>query len=166
MKLTKTCLFLSAMTVMLVGLPESASASDTANVPIRANVKKVCTISAAGVTFVDYDPLATAPNTATGSVTIRCTKGASTPIDLGLGSNADGTTRRMLSGTSNYLPYELYKEVEGVRSVWGSGSSGLTPEVLNNFGSRTFTIYGQIPVGQDVPEATDYADTVVATVNF
>jgi spore coat protein U-like protein len=166
MKLTKTCLFLSASAALLIGSVGSAFAdTKTANIPVSANVKKSCSITAAAITFVDYDPLATVANVANGSVTIACTKGSVTPIGLGLGSHADGTTRRMLNGISNYLTYELH-QTSATGPNWGNADPDLfSPEAAPDKNARTFTVYGAIPAGQDQPEGT-YTDTVVATVNF
>src|SRR5512146_1341874 len=114
MKLTKICLLLSAMTAMLIGLTGSAMAqtSANANLTVRTNIVNSCTISTTPVVFVDYNPLSATPNDAQGSVVVTCTKGATTPIGLGLGANNPGgtsTVRRMTDGT-NFLPYELYKD--------------------------------------------------------
>jgi spore coat protein U-like protein len=174
MKLTKTCLLLSAMTAMLIGLAGSAMAqsaptSNNANLTVRTKIVNSCTISTAPVVFTDYNPLSTTPNDADGSVVITCTKGAVTPIGLNLGANNPGGTssaRRMTDGT-NFLPYELYKDAgRAGGDIWGnSGAARFTPAAAPNTTARTFGVYGRIEAGQDQP-AGDYVDTVVATVNF
>jgi len=163
MKLTKICLFLNIISMGLAG--SVFAETKTADLPISANVKKSCSISTAGITFTDYDPLAATSNTANGSVTIACTKGSVTPIGLDLGANNSGTDRRMLNGTSNYLTYELHK-TSASGPNWGNADPDwFTPAAAPDKNPRTFTVYGVIPAGQDVPEGT-YTDTVVATVNF
>jgi spore coat protein U-like protein len=97
-------------------------------------------------------------------VVVTCTKGAGTRIDLGLGSNATGSTRRMLGGT-DLLTYELYTDT-GRSTVWGSGAgAGQSIPAAPNKNPRTFTVYGRVAAGQDVGAAS-YSDTVVATINF
>ena len=138
----------------------------TANLSVTATVITNCTISTATLAFGNYDPVithASASLDGTGTVTIACTKGSTTPIDLGLGNNASGSTRRMASG-SNYLTYELYQD-SGRTTVWGTGAAGLTPAAAPSKVARDFTVYGRIPGAQDLP-AGSYSDSVNATVNF
>jgi spore coat protein U-like protein len=153
---------------LVLGLASPALAQTaTANLSVSATVTKNCTISTNAVAFGSYDPVganATTDLDGTGSVVVTCTKGAGTRIDLGLGANASGSTRRMLGGT-DLLTYELYSD-SGRSTVWGSGAgAGLTIATAPNKTPRTFTVYGRIPAGQDVGAAS-YGDTVVATINF
>jgi spore coat protein U-like protein len=139
----------------------------TANLTVNATVVKNCTISTTPVAFGNYDTVgvnATNPLDGTGSVIIACTKGAGTRIDLGLGANATGTTRRMAGG-GDFLTYELYTTTART-TVWGSGAgTGLTVTAAPNRTARTFSVFGRVPAAQDVT-ATTYTDTVVATINF
>jgi spore coat protein U-like protein len=162
--LVATCI--SGVGVLLMTSNLSA-ASATANLSVTASVANNCTISTSTVAFGAYDPVVTnasSPLAGSGGVTIACTKSATATIGLGLGSNPNATTRRMANG-SNYLTYELYKE-SGHTNVWGnSGVDLYTPAAAPSFAPRTFTVYGEVAAGQDVP-AGSYSDTVVATVNF
>ena len=139
----------------------------TANLGVSATVAKNCSITTTTVAFGAYDPVvanATAALDGTGSVVVTCTKGAGTRIDLGLGANVSGTTRRMAGGT-DFLTYELYQDT-GRTTVWGSGAAaGQTIPVAPSRAARTFTVFGRVPAGQDVAAAS-YTDTVVATINF
>ena len=97
----------------------------TANLGVSATVAKNCSITTTAVAFGAYDPIvanAAAPLDGTGSVVVTCTKGAGTRIDLGLGANATGTTRRMTGG-GDFLTYELYTTVART-TVWGTGAGG------------------------------------------
>ena len=139
----------------------------TANLGVSATVAKNCSITTTAVAFGAYDPVvanATAPLDGTGSVVVTCTKGAGTRIDLGLGANVIGTTRRMAGGT-DFLTYQLYQNT-GRTTVWGTGAAaGLTIPVAPSRTARTFTVFGRVAAGQDVAAAS-YNDTVVATINF
>ena len=159
---------LAAIAVFISHRPLQAGSS-SANLNVSATVNNNCTISTADLAFGTYDPIvtnATSPKDGTGTVTITCTKNAATTIGLDAGSNApgSGTTRAMLAGGVK-LSYEIYKE-SARTNVWGNSGGGLfTPAAAPNFNPRSFTVYGQIPAGQDIP-AGSYTDTVLATVNF
>jgi len=160
---------LAGFVVAVVGaenrlIAQSASASLT----VSANVSKNCTITTAPVNFGLYDPIAanaTAPLDGTGTVTITCTKGSTATVALSVGSNAEGTTRRMLGGTAAYLTYELYKD-SNHSAVWGDTlDTALDVPAAPNRTPRDFPVYGRVTAGQDATVG-NYTDTVVATVNF
>ena len=145
-----------------------SAASTSTSLSVTASVNNNCTISTAALAFGAYDPVVTnasSPLDGTGTVTIACTKGATTTIGLGLGTNASGSTRRMTDGSGNYLTYEAYQE-SSHSTVWGTSGAGLlTPAAAPSKAARSFTVYGRIAGSQDIP-AGSYTDTVTATVNF
>jgi spore coat protein U-like protein len=153
---------------LVLGMAAPALAQTaTANLSVSATVAKNCSITTTAVAFGSYDPIVTnavAPLDGTGTVVVTCTKGAGTRIDLGLGANASGATRRMTGGT-DFLTYELYQNATRT-TVWGSGAvAGQTIAAAPSKAARTFTVYGRIAGAQDVAAAS-YNDTVVATINF
>jgi spore coat protein U-like protein len=155
--------------ILLAGSALNVSAqSATANLAISATVTINCTITTAPVAFGSYDPVvahASASLDATGTVTVECTKGATSTIGLGLGSNASGSTRRMSAGAGDFLTYELYQNAPRT-TVWGNSGAGLLATgAAPSKAARSFTVYGRVAGNQDV-SAGSYADTVVATVNF
>lgn len=159
---------ISAMAIVAAGFSDPASAATaTANLGVSATVVNNCTISTTALAFGSYDPVVAHASTdldGTGTVTVACTKGATSTIGLGLGSNASGSTRRMTDG-SNYLTYELYQDA-GRTTVWGDAGAGLySPGAAPSKAARNFTVYGRVASNQDIP-AGSYNDTVVATVNF
>jgi len=170
MKLSKLVLcFLAASALLTRSREPAQAATATANLSVSATINNNCTISTAAVGFPAYDPIvahAAAPDDSTsGSVTITCTKGSAATIGLGLGANVSGSQMRMLNGAANYLNYALYQDAGHV-TLWGTSGSGLlSPVAAPSKAPRTFTVYGRIPAGQDLPSGT-YTDTVVATVNF
>ena len=167
---TSKLLFLLATIGVLVVSSDSRveAASATANLNVTASVGANCTISTAPVAFGAYDPIVANASTnddATGSVIVACTKGSTVTIGLGLGANASGSQMRMKDAATDYLNYALYQD-SGRATVWGTSGAGLySPAAAPDKNPRTFTVYGRIPSGQDVP-AGSYTDTVVATVNF
>jgi spore coat protein U-like protein len=151
-----------------MGSTKATAATATANLGVSATVTNNCTISTTALAFGAYDPVVANASTnldGTGGIVVACTKGASADIGLGLGANMSGTTRRMVSGGTNYLTYELYKD-SGYATVWGNaGTAQLNTGAAPSKTARTFTVYGRVASNQDVP-AGNYSDTVVATVNF
>jgi spore coat protein U-like protein len=154
--------------VLAAAVPTQAGSASAA-LSVSASVANNCTISTLPVAFGSYDPVvanAAANLDSTGTVTVACTKGATTTIGLNLGSNASGSTRRLTDGASNYLNYELYQDT-GRTTVWGNSGAGLlTPVAAPSKVARNFTVYGRLFSNQDVPAAVSYADSVTATVNF
>jgi len=145
--------------------------SATSSFSVTASVVASCSISTTTLAFGNYDPIVTNASTpldVNGSVTITCTKGATTTIGLDPGqnaANATGTTRAMATAGPDYLSYELYQDTNH-STLWGNSGAGLyTPAVAPNKNPRTFTIYGRIPPAQ-ASTIGSYTDTVVATVNF
>ena len=154
--------------LMLCMATNAHAGSTSTSLALSASVSNNCTISTSAVGFGSYDPVvvnASAALDGTGTVSIACTKGATTTIGLDLGSNASGSTRRLTDGSSNYLTYELYQD-SGRTTVWGNAGAGLlSPVAAPSKAARNFTVYGRVTSNQDVA-AGSYSDTVVATVNF
>jgi spore coat protein U-like protein len=155
----------AALALCVLAAP--AAAQTTANLAVSAAVSQSCTITAAPLDFGTYDPvegnLAT-PLDGTGTLSIACTKGSAPKIGLNSGSNADGSTRRLLYG-SVYLTYELYQNSDRT-VVWGNESGSWNElAAAPSRATREITVYGRVAGGQDFEVGT-YTDTVTATVNF
>jgi spore coat protein U-like protein len=142
---------------------EAATAS--ANVAVSASVSANCLVSAGTLSFGAYDPLSandTAPLDASGTFTVRCTRGVSANIGLGPGLHFS-TSRRMSDGGTNYLAYDLYSDA-GRTTVWDNASNRVN-YVAPNRSANTLTVYGRVPGAQD-PAAGSYVDTVAAIAEF
>ena len=169
---THICLWSVSALALCLATPAAHAQTAASNFTVSAAVTPTCSISTVNMNFGNYDPItthATTPLDVNGSVTIACTRGANTWIDLSPGSNtanAVGTTRAMAGGGGNYLSYELYQN-NTFSTVWGVGNpgNGFVPPVAPSRAPRTFAIYGRIPSGQD-SAVGNYSDTVTATVNF
>lgn len=149
------------------------AATANSNLAVSASVTANCTIDAsAGLAFGTYDPVVTNASTdltGQGSIDTTCTNGAAVTVTLGQGSNADVAStddlpvRRMLSGASDYLSYQLYSEASRT-TVWGN--TDITGAAVTGTGAAvSTTVYGLVGAGQNVPSGS-YSDTVVATVTF
>jgi len=143
----------------------SWAGSNPANLSVTATVVANCTITTTPVAFGNYDVLLPTDLAGTGSVIATCNKGAGLSIGLGLGLHAAGAVRKMQNAGTDVLTYELYQQV-GHSTVWGTAAgSVLTLVAAPSKAAITYTVYGNVPNGQDDP-AGAYSDTVVATVNF
>lgn len=166
-KIRAAVIIASALFLSLVSLNSAWSGSAQDNLGVTASITANCTISTSTVAFGAYDPIVTNASTdltGTGTVTVTCTNGAtSLTIALGLGTNATGSTRRMIAGAGEYLIYELYQEV-GHTNIWGTAANAKS--VSDGTGlAQAYTVYGVVPAGQNSVVGS-YSDTVVATVNF
>lgn len=166
-------LAIAAFTAMSVLASSAYAGTQTSDMAVSATVTANCTIDAsAGLAFGAYDPVVTNATTGTdlagsGTISTTCTNGAPVTLLLGQGTNPDtGSTdaaplRRMLSGTTDYLSYQLYTD-SGHATVWDNTAG----ESLTGTGvTASTTVYGLVTKGQNVKPGT-YNDTVVATVSF
>jgi spore coat protein U-like protein len=164
--------FLVVLGSIVVAMPLVA-ATKNANLDVSATVVSNCTITTLPVAFGNYDTLvanATTPAgdvTATGSVDVACTKGASglrIDLDNGVGLPA---SRRMAGPAADVLYYDLYTDAL-LATRWGTGAGaggGLSIADAPSKAVRSFTVYGLLPGAQDVT-AGSYNDTVIATINY
>jgi spore coat protein U-like protein len=161
----------------------SQAFAGTANTPFQAlaHIDPNCTITVAGdLDFGAYDPLqanASADKTGSTSLTLTCTRGSGSSINLSssasFGSGVAGK-RAMSNGAGSFLSYDLFwpsavgAAATATTNPWGDGTLAGTAFVVGaapSIASRTVTVFGSIPAGQDASTGT-YADSVVATVNF
>lgn len=173
-----------AIGMALAAVPSMASASgggdegcgsgcggaSSANMQVTAEVPCTCSITANPLNFGTYDPLGAhrvSPLNGTSTVVVTCSPGTNSDIGLDngqYGGHAVGTSRAMKYGTS-YLSYELFQN-SGRTTVWtNSGAGRLNAGPAPSIAPRSFTVYGRIPAGQNVPPGS-FVDTVVATVFF
>jgi spore coat protein U-like protein len=137
-----------------------------------------CTAITTGVAFATYDPLVTAPDDSTGTVTVICayvsggTDQVGYTVSLSTGSSGTYATRTMRDG-ANALNYNLYGNA-GRTTVWGNGSNGTSvmsgsftvgPGTGNSLRIDSNTIYGRMPARQDALDGS-YSDTIVVTLVF
>ncbi|HSV71547.1 MAG TPA: spore coat U domain-containing protein [Methylibium sp.] len=136
---------------------------------------QACTVTASGVAFGSYNPLASVPTDATGLVTVSC---AANPIALVLGysialsaGGSGSVAARSMSAGANALGYQLYRDAPR-SAVWGDGSGGSSPLAgglllsLLLPASAAHPIYGRIPALQAGTRAGSYGDTLTVTVSY
>ena len=176
-----------ALTLAAFGLVadrHAFAATKSVNFQARANVAANCTLTVAGdLDFGAYDPVganAAAAKAGSTSLTLACTRGATTSITLSASSNyATGLAamRAMTTGAGgvgNTLSYELFQPTAiGAAAAssgtpWGDGTTagaGFALPLSAGVAARTVMVFGSIPGGQDVSTGA-YLDAVTATVNY
>jgi spore coat protein U-like protein len=143
----------------------AAAATTTGSFSVTANVTVNCKVTGTTLPFGDYDPTSPTADDATSTLSVKCTKGAVVAsVQLDKGANAGAGTQRMMISGADKLSYNLF--TDSARSLaWTSATAGNGFTSAGPSTPNTLTVYGRIPIGQDVP-AGNYTDTVVATVNF
>jgi spore coat protein U-like protein len=146
-----------------------ATAAMAALALLAPDVARACTVSAAGVSFGNYDTLSPAPDDGIGSVSVTCHPHVHfADVGLTAGQSLNYSARTMRNGAAS-LSYNLYTDAART-TVWGDGvvvpSVTVNPGSVNS-GTRTIvrTIYGRIPAQQSVPFGT-YSDTIIVTITF
>jgi spore coat protein U-like protein len=110
MKLLRIAL-LSAAAAALLSAADASAQSATATFTVSATVAKNCVIDAAtDIAISDattpWDPTTTSNPTATGTITVRCTRGTTYTIDLNGGVYTDVLTHE--SDSTAKLPFKFY----------------------------------------------------------
>jgi spore coat protein U-like protein len=158
---------LPLLAVALMG----STTTDTESV--TATVTQMCSVSSPiPLAFGNYDPVVTNRTTplevAIAAISVACTRG-STGVTIGLGASANTAScptpsgqRCLLSGT-NVLDYQIYT-TSGYSTIWESPNT--VSYSSTSMAASLFTVYGEIPAGQNAVVSASYTDTVVATVNF
>lgn len=135
-----------------------------------ANAAISCSIAVtSGINFGGYNTLATASNTAVGSLTVTCTgysAVSSISVDLNKGSSGSYSTRTMKKGAV-VLNYNIYFDALWL-TIFGDGSAGTShatalPSATG--GTVVVQMYGSISPLQAVSVGL-YQDSITATVNY
>ena len=137
MKINQSVIKSVLVLLLMTGVDVALAATANANIAVSATITQNCTISATPIAFGAYDPVSGGNVTASGTVVVACTKGAtSTYVGLGNGSNYSGSSRYMDGGVAHdKLAYTLVQPVSatplaacpayGANTAWGSTSAHL-----------------------------------------
>ena len=164
-----------ALTVCAMGLASGAwAATDTSNLTVNATVENVCAIGSGALSF---STLKLALNSGAGTlaaggnhdfdtgntISVVCTNGATAAITAGSGSNVDGAVRRLKSGTTDFLGYELYTATGRVNVLNTTNSISYTGTGV----ASAVTVFGRVTAAQlALVKAGSYSDTVAMTVTY
>lgn len=157
-----------------VGVP--AASPQTQTFTVNLTITADCVVGAGSDINFGSAGYLTANIDAAGSFLVGCTEGTVPDITLNDGANSascpGGFARCMKSATtSDYVGYELYQDgarttlwtsADTITSVTGSGSvTGGVPDA-----DQTVDVFGRVPPQSTPTPASDYTDTVTATVTF
>lgn len=173
----KSRLFLTLSCLAASSAAFAGASPQTATFQVTANVASSCIVNATDIAFGAYDPAdanATAPLDATGTVSVRCTRGTSTAVaalNQGANPTSDSTcaspSRQMNGGGTERLRYDIYRDASRAE-VWGCDPTSNVqpiPTFTSSLIPVTLTTYGRIPAGQDAAIGS-YTDTVQVSVTF
>jgi spore coat protein U-like protein len=150
--------------VALTALAAPATAQDTSNLLVQANVGGSCVLgdvtSANNDVTLDFGIFDGQDTLGTATIDYSCTAATNIGIGLGGGSNPSGTDRIMLGSNGGSLLYSLYKD-SNHSDVWGEDAS--TEVDVPDATTGNVTVFGLIPQ-QSVPPAGVFTDTVLITL--
>lgn len=159
---------LSAAAVVAFAASPAIAADATSNLSATATVTSNCAVTTTAVAFGNANVTLNANVDGTGGISVTCTNGTAwtAKANLGSGTGASITTRKMTSG-ANLLDYTLYTDT-GRLTIWGDGTvgNGSTITGTGSGNAQDTTIYGRVPSGQTTKPAGSYADTVTVTVSY
>ncbi|MGU3626900.1 Csu type fimbrial protein [Comamonas sp. C24C] len=143
------------------------AATATANFNVTAMVMGSCSIESppVGVNFGVYSSEFGASDVGA-FFTTKCDSGTTYSLGLSAGTShgASVNSRAMTStSTGGKLNYALYRD-QAYTENWDNTTSGTGH--VGSGQAQSFTIYGRIPKGQNVPAANDYRDTIQLTLTY
>lgn len=170
-----------ASALLAAGIPLAAFAQTTQSVQVSVQVSGSCSLTAPlNANFGNILPGPTASNlTATGSVTLRCNRGASPVVAVNNGGNFS-TTRRMSNGapTPAFVSYAVKQPTItgsnftvcpafGGGTAWSTGGAALNASAsfTSSGGTRPLSVCFEATIDENMAVAT-YTDTVALTVTF
>ncbi len=148
-----TCLRLGA-SLLIAGL--GAGAAEAAS----------CSVDDASLSLGTLDPPTGSLAPSAGIISVTCSLGASYAVGLDNGLHALGSARRLKrSASSDYLTYQLYKDVLMSQRFGDQVASERVSGLGAGLGATPVAVYGAAPAGQTAPSGT-YGDSVRITVYF
>lgn len=164
----RTIALAGAAAVVAFAATPAHAVDTTASLSTSATVTSNCAVTTTAVAFGNVDVTLNANSDATGTFSVTCTNGTgwTAKANLGSGTGASITTRKMTSGT-NLLDYTLYTDTART-IIWGDGTvgNGSTITGTGTGNAVSTTIYGRVPSGQTTKLVGSYADTVTVTVSY
>lgn len=163
-------LYYSICAVGLIGCSTNQVGNLLMTLTVNMTVSNDCTtITAPNIAFGSA-PVAKSFPTISQSIGVTCTKGYAYTVGIDNGANASGTQRRMASGATNRLSYEIYKG-SGTTSRWGSvgaerWASAISSAVSTDGTLRTFNYTALVLPTQTTPPGGTYTDTLTIDIGL
>ena len=151
----KLTLGLAAVAALSTAPAYAGTTSGTMDVTL--NVDNACSLTAKNIDFGTVSDFSTLPLTSTSGTTLKCTPSAVATVTVTNGANANGTQRRMKSGT-NFVDYNLQ---DATNTAWNPSGVSFT----GNGSDVSLGLKAVIPV-QAAKPAGAYSDTVTINVAY
>ena len=132
----------------------------------------VCSVSASGLSFGEYDVFSLADTDSVGYLNVSCyevSESANIAYEILLSRGFGSYPLRMMVNEDKTLVYNLYTQAN-YAIIWGDGSPG-TAVISDSYSvgqdtiSNQYPIYGRIPAGQNYYIGS-YRDILIVTVNY
>jgi len=157
----------------ILALACGALAADTASaatangtLTVTATVADACSVSDATVAFGAVTPSAGVTTPVSTNIAVTCTLGTTFSVGLGNGSNASSGVRRLRRGaTTDYLTYELYKDLAATSRFGDTGANDRAAGTGLGVSATPIAVYGKIPAGQTAASGS-YSDSVQITLYY
>jgi len=159
---------LAALAILALFPAAVLKAQQTASTTFRvsARVNAVCDVTASDLDFGVYSAQSSGALLGTTLVRATCTPNTGYQIGLSEGTAPGATVnqRKMVSGTTSALNYQLYSD--SARSIiWGNTPGTDTVTGLGTGLAQEHTVFGAVPAAQSVP-AAEYADTITVRIFY
>jgi spore coat protein U-like protein len=129
-----------------------------------AAAQAACTVTATPVAFGTYDPTATAPTDANGTVKVTGDAAGCGAPTIKLGRSGGSYNPRVFTaGPTTTFAFHLYSDA-GHTIVWGDGTAStsiVTGAAIGANGTQSFIVYGRIDAKQTVTPGTYSAPIAV-----
>jgi len=163
-KMKRKFIFALAAGSFLVSASFVAAQTATGSMAVGAQVTRNCTLTAESLAFGDLS--VEAVNKASAVVTLAC-NGVSTvtTILVGMGENPETPTtqRRLVSGTTEFIPYTLHVLEAGGADILTEGAVTLVKVGTTN--TYVVTLYGEIEQSTAYAMGA-YSDNVILTAVY
>jgi spore coat protein U-like protein len=156
----------AAALALLVANTVSAGTSTTTFIA-SATIAASCTVAATNLAFGTYSATSATALAGTSTVNVYCTSGTPYTVALSVGSGGGTFAARDMANGANLMAYNLYTSAAHT-AIWGDGTASTSTVAGTGAGvltSSPSTVYGNIPIAQDLPPGT-YTSTITVTVNY
>jgi spore coat protein U-like protein len=166
-KLSKLAICMALALNGAIFAPSSFAATTSTTITISATVIDSCTVSAAPLSFGNYNGISGGMLDTVAMISPTCTVGTVYAISLcpGQGNEATHANRRLTGPDGAALQYSVYTDASRT-SVWGDGTGGSSWRTGSGTGStQSLMMYGRVPAAQSVT-AGSYSDTITVTLTY
>jgi spore coat protein U-like protein len=156
----------AALVALAAGTPAAAGTATNTFI-VQATINSACSVSATTLNFGAYSPTSATALTGASTISVYCTNGSPYTTALNVGSGGGTFAARWLANGASDLTYNLYRDA-AYSQVWGDGTASTYTVAGTGAGlltANTITVYGQIPIAQDMPVGT-YSSTITVTVSY